>query len=88
MSKVARFSSQLNLFAQVLSLETTVILLCTTEVCVYIPTNCSPPDFTVHGILQARILEWVAISFSRGFSQPRDQILWEDSLPSEPSGKS
>ena len=35
MSKVARFSSQLNLFAQVLSLETTVILLCTTEVCVY-----------------------------------------------------
>ena len=35
MSKVARFSSQLHLFAQVLSLETTVILLCTTEVCVY-----------------------------------------------------
>ena len=30
-------------------------------------------DYTVHGILQARILEWVAISFSRGSSQPRDQ---------------
>ena len=33
----------------------------------------SPPGFTVHGILQARILEWVAISFSRGSSWPRDQ---------------
>jgi len=30
-------------------------------------------DYTVHGILQAGILEWVAIPFSRGFSQPRDQ---------------
>ena len=30
-------------------------------------------DFTVHGILQARILEWVAFPFSRGFSQPRDR---------------
>ena len=30
-------------------------------------------DYTVHGILQARILEWVAFSFSRGSSQPRDQ---------------
>ena len=33
----------------------------------------SPPGSSVHGILQARILEWVAISFSRGSSQPRDQ---------------
>ena len=32
----------------------------------------SPPSSSVHGILQARILEWVAISFSRGSSQPRD----------------
>ena len=30
-------------------------------------------DYTVHGILQARILEWVAFRFSRGFLQPRDQ---------------
>ena len=30
-------------------------------------------DYTVHGILQARILEWVAFPFSRGYSQPRDQ---------------
>ena len=35
----------------------------------------SLPGSSVHGIFQARILEWVAISFSRGFSQPRDQTL-------------
>ena len=35
--------------------------------------DCSPPSSSVHGILQARILEWVAISFSRGSSRPRDQ---------------
>ena len=37
------------------------------------PMDCSPPGFSVHGIHRARILEWVAISFSRVFSQPRDQ---------------
>ena len=31
-----------------------------------------PMDYTVHGVLQARILEWVAFPFSRGSSQPRD----------------
>jgi len=36
------------------------------------PMDCSPPGFSVHGILQARILEWVAISFSRGSSRPED----------------
>ena len=36
------------------------------------PMDCSPPGSSIHGILQARILEWVAISFSRGSSQPRD----------------
>ena len=35
--------------------------------------DCSLPGSSVHGILQARILEWVAISFSRGSSWPRDQ---------------
>ena len=35
------------------------------------PHDCSLPGSSVHGILQARILEWVAISFSRGSSQPR-----------------
>ena len=37
------------------------------------PTDCSLPDSSVHGIFQARILQWVAISFSRGSSWPRDR---------------
>ena len=37
------------------------------------PTDCSLPGSSVHGISQARILEWVAISFSRGSCQPRDR---------------
>ena len=48
-------------------------------------------DYTFHGILQARILEWVAFPFSRGSSQPRDrtQVSWIAgiSLPAEPQGK-
>ena len=36
------------------------------------PTDCTSPGSSVHGILQTRILEWVAISFSRGSSWPRD----------------
>ena len=37
------------------------------------PVEYSPPGSSVHGIFQARILEWVAISFSKGSSQPRDR---------------
>ena len=37
------------------------------------PTLCDPMDYMVRGILQARILEWVAFPFSRGSSQPRDR---------------
>ena len=37
------------------------------------PMDCSLPVSSVYGIFQARILEWVAISFSRGSSRPRDQ---------------
>ena len=37
------------------------------------PVDCRPPGSSVHGILQARILEWVAISFSRVSSRPRDR---------------
>ena len=37
------------------------------------PVDCGPPGSSIHGILQARILEWVAISFSRGSSRPRDR---------------
>ena len=54
------------------------------------PMDCSPPGFSVHGILQIRILEyWVAIPFSRGFSRPRDRPgspeLQADYLPYEPT---
>ena len=48
-------------------------------------TLCDPIDYTVHEILQASILEWVAVPFFRASSQPRDQtqprILQADSLP-------
>ena len=37
------------------------------------PMDCSPPGSSVHGILQARIVEWVIIPFSKGSSRPRDQ---------------
>ena len=37
------------------------------------PTDCSPPGSSIHGILQARTLEWVAMPFSRGSPQPRDE---------------
>ena len=39
------------------------------------PMDCGPPGFSVYGIFQTRILEWVAISFSRRSSQPRDGTL-------------
>ena len=53
------------------------------------PKDCGPPGFSVHGILQARILEQVAISSSRRSSQPRDQThvsqMWQvSSLPLAP----
>ena len=51
------------------------------------PTLCDPMDCTVHAILQARILEWVAVPFSRGSSQPRSPALQADSLLPEPPGK-
>ena len=37
------------------------------------PMDCNLPGSSIHGIFQARILDCIAISFSRGFSQPRDQ---------------
>jgi len=44
-------------------------------------------DYTVHGILQARLLEWVAFPFFRGSSQPRSPALQVDPLSAEPQGK-
>ena len=43
------------------------------ESCSVMPDSLRPHDYRVHGILQARILEWVVIPFSRESSQPRDQ---------------
>ena len=61
----------------------------------YKPMDCSPPGSSVHGIFQAWILEWVAMSFSRGFSWSRDgtrgllcHLHWQaDSLPLVLPGK-
>ena len=55
------------------------------------PTPCDPMDYTVHRILQARTLEWVAFPFSGdlpnpGF-KPKSPTLQVDSLPAEPQGK-
>ena len=55
------------------------------------PKLCDPVVYTVDGILQARILEWVAVPFSRGSSYPRDRTqvshIAGDSLPAEPQAK-
>ena len=63
----------------------TIVLLCIKYCCCGLvskwcptlcnPMDCSPPGSSVHGISQARILEWVAIPFSSGSSWPRDQTL-------------
>ena len=54
------------------------------------PIDCNPPVSSIHGIIQARILEWVAISFSRGLPdlgiEPGSPSLQADALPSEPPG--
>ena len=59
------------------------------------PMDCSPPGASVHGILQARTLEWVTMPASRGSSPPRDRTLvsyvylrWQAfSLPLAPPGE-
>ena len=59
-----------------------------TQLC---PALCDSMDYTVHGIHQARILEWVVLPFSGGSSQPgiepRSPTLQADSLPAEPQEK-
>ena len=69
---------------------------CESEVTQLCPTLCDPmdcrlPGSSVHGIFQARILEWTAISFPRGSSQPGIKFgsptLWADALPSKPPEK-
>ena len=55
------------------------------------PMNCSPPDFSVHGILQVRTLEWIAMPSPGDLPnpgiKPRSPTLQVDSLLSEPPGK-
>ena len=50
------------------------VLFLVTQSCLSLcdPMDCSPPGFSFHAILQARILEWVAMPSSRGSSQPRN----------------
>ena len=57
--------------------EFQLLALCVFLSCVqlFVTLRCSPPDFSVRGILQARILEWAAIPFSRRSSWPSDQSL-------------
>ena len=47
--------------------ECVCVCVCVTQLCMTLcnPMDCSPPGFSVHGILQAKILKWVAISISR-----------------------
>ena len=70
-------------FASTITLSVKVAKLC--------PTLCNPMDYTVHGILQARVLEWVAFAFSRDLPnpgiEPRSPTLQADSLSTELSGK-
>ena len=68
---------------QLLKVKVKVAQLC--------PTLCNPMGYTVHGILRARILEWVAFPFSRDLpnpsTEPRSPTMQADSLPAEPQGK-
>ena len=56
-------------FGEDLQLQVKVLI---TQLCPTLcdPMDCSPPDSSVHGILQARILEWAAMRSTRGFSNP------------------
>ena len=74
------------------------LVCCVTQSCPTFcdPMDCSPPGFSVHRILQTRILEWVAMPSSKGFSQPRGssnlglphcrQVLYGMSHPGSPHG--
>ena len=81
---------QVKLYSERISLFLNAIVLCLVTQSYSIlwdPKDYSPPGSSVHGISQARILEWVARPSSRGSSQPRSPALQVDSLPSEPPGK-
>ena len=82
-----------NLFARMVEpYNKCVCVSCSVGAKLVAPTLCDPMDYnpsgsSVHGILQVRILEWVATSSSRGSSQPKSPALQADSLPAEPQVK-
>ena len=85
----ARFSFQTyRLFKAMFSLLVALVTQSCLTVCD--PMDYSPPASSVQGILQARILEWVAVSYSKNLLnpeiEPRSPTLQADSLPSEPPG--
>ena len=57
--------------------EKFIVCVLVTQLCPTLcdPLDCSPPGSSIHGIFWARMLEWVAIAFSRGSSQHKDQTL-------------
>ena len=87
----AKNSTLRTLFGTTPSTELLVGLVAKSCLTVCDPMDSSPPGSSVHGISQARILEWVAISFSGGSSRPRDQTciscLADGSFTPESPGK-
>ena len=61
--------------------NSSAVLSCKSCPTLFEPMDCSPPSSSFHGILQTRTLEWVAISFSRGFSQPKDSTCFSGPQP-------
>jgi len=67
------FWMSLNSGSEGLGPEQASFPLSVSESCSVSQTLCDPMDYTLYGILQARVLEWIAFPFSKGSSQPRDQ---------------
>ena len=67
------------------------MLMCDVKIAQLCPTLCNPMDYAVHGILQAKILEWIHSPSPEDLPnpgiEPRSPALQVDSLPAEPSGK-
>ena len=74
-SELADKCKKPNISATKAELQKAKVKLFVAQLCLTLcdPMDCSLPGFSVHRIFQTRILEWVAISFSEGSSQPRDQ---------------
>ena len=92
-NKIHTFENNINILPILTNLSISVVAQSCLTLCD--PMNCRPPGSSVHGILQARILKWLAMPSSRGSSQPRDQtcislhfLRWQvGSLPLVPPGK-